>query len=408
MHSALIAAVLVASALEDSPAPDARKILTALEARAGDAAARAAVKTFRGAGTVTAAGMSGAGSFTEVHVAPDQVRFDTSWKGFGGSSQGVAAAFAWSTDPVLGVTIAENEERGAFARTFATARRAPWTALYSDARVAGRSVVGDRACYQVELTPAAGAAETWHVDCETSDLLRLDTVLPNPGGGKLPMSWLYSDYRDVSGVRVAYVRTQLAGQYQLVYTYEDIALNAAVAEADVAPPAEATAAYGNPAARGIRMPDRGGECAIEELAPRQALTIRATVKTSEISKNLAIMLPEVGAYVHQAGAETVGPPFSRYHAITPETIDLEAGIMVKERVEGSGRVQASELPGGRAAVTWHVGPYHELMKTHAILEAWIKEQQLAPRAPVWEVYWTDPGIEQNPAKWKTQILWPVE
>jgi DNA gyrase inhibitor GyrI len=65
------------------------------------------------------------------------------------------------------------------------------------------------------------------------------------------------------------------------------------------------------------------------------------------------------------------------------------------------------LPGGRVASTWHVGSYHELPRTYARLEAWIDEQGYTRRGAAWEIYWTDPGIEPDPAKWRTQVLWPI-
>ena len=74
----------------------------------------------------------------------------------------------------------------------------------------------------------------------------------------------------------------------------------------------------------------------------------------------------------------------------------------------SGRIQPGSLPGGQAALLWHVGPYHELQRSHLRLTNWVAERGFEPNGGMWEVYWTDPGLEPDPSKWKTQIIWPTK
>ena len=146
------------------------------------------------------------------------------------------------------------------------------------------------------------------------------------------------------------------------------------------------------------------------MEPCTVATVRLEIDATRVSESLAVALTEVVRAITEQGGEMTGPPFSRYHSIDPETqrIDLEAGIPVKAPIEASGRVKPSELPGGRAAMTWHVGSYHQLQQSYDRLEAWIGEQELEPRGGFWEVYWTDPGLEPDPSSWRTQIFWPVE
>jgi effector-binding domain-containing protein len=129
-----------------------------------------------------------------------------------------------------------------------------------------------------------------------------------------------------------------------------------------------------------------------------------------VSQTLAQVFPEVMRAMAEQGVQPAGPPFSRYHRIdaAKNEIDLEAGLPVRTPFTSAGRVKADELPGGRVARTWHVGPYHELARSYARLEAWMKSEGLRARGAFWEVYMTDPGIETDPKKWKTQILWPIE
>jgi hypothetical protein len=57
---------------------------------------------------------------------------------------------------------------------------------------------------------------------------------------------------------------------------------------------------------------------------------------------------------------------------------------------------------------WHVGPYERLGETHTRIQEYLDEHGLTQRAAAWEEYWTDPGMEPDPAKWRTKVVWPVE
>jgi effector-binding domain-containing protein len=54
-----------------------------------------------------------------------------------------------------------------------------------------------------------------------------------------------------------------------------------------------------------------------------------------------------------------------------------------------------------------VGPYDTLGETYAALMRWIGEQGRVVAGPMWEVYWTDPGTEPDPARWRTEVIIPV-
>jgi effector-binding domain-containing protein len=145
----------------------------------------------------------------------------------------------------------------------------------------------------------------------------------------------------------------------------------------------------------------------KELNPQPILSIRAETTAAEISSTLAKILPEVLGYITETGARPAGPPFTRFHYYSPDHVELEGGLPVSKSVFGRGKIQAGELPGGVAAVTWHLGHYDKLSEAYAALGAWVKEHGREPVGPPWEVYWTDPGEVKDPAEWKTEVIWPI-
>ena len=57
-------------------------------------------------------------------------------------------------------------------------------------------------------------------------------------------------------------------------------------------------------------------------------------------------------------------------------MDVEIGFPVASAAAGSGRVKAGTLPGGKAAVTLHAGPYTKIGEAYNRLTAFVKEQGL--------------------------------
>jgi effector-binding domain-containing protein len=293
-------------------------------------------------------------------------------------------------------------------RLFGIARRAPWNTMYARAETVKKTDHEKRPHYELRMFPKTGAAETWFVDCETHVLSRVDLELPNPQGGTIAMQFHFADFERVDGIAYPRVKKQVVGSMAITTKYTSIAHPEKVDDASVAPPEDVTEAYADPKRRTTAAPDDVNACKVETIEAKPAATIRATVKANEVSKTLSTLLPEVFVYVSRSGGAMTGPPFTRYHKVGADELEIEAGIPLGKPIAGEGRVQSAELPGGRTATAWHVGPYHELQKTHKRLEEWMKSQKLEPRAAPWEVYWTDPGIEPDPTKWRTQVLWPVK
>jgi effector-binding domain-containing protein len=148
------------------------------------------------------------------------------------------------------------------------------------------------------------------------------------------------------------------------------------------------------------------EIEVVELEPQPAVAIRATTTAKELGSVMPGLYPEVFAYLEKKGVKPAGPSFGIYHEFEEDRVDFHAGFPVSEPVEGEGRIEAIEIPGGRAAVTTHVGPYTTISEAYEVLDAFVHGQGQdhgdAPR----EVYEVGPGDEPDSAKWRTQVVYP--
>ena len=146
---------------------------------------------------------------------------------------------------------------------------------------------------------------------------------------------------------------------------------------------------------------------VKDLEDRYVAAVRVQTTPDRIGQTYGEVLPEVDAEILNAGVRPVGPPFAIYHAYGDDSVDMEAGFPLPEPIPTSGRVVGRELPATLAAVTWHVGPYTKIGEAHRAVEAWIAEQGKEQNGPPWEVYWRGPAEEEDSARWRTEVGYPI-
>jgi effector-binding domain-containing protein len=113
------------------------------------------------------------------------------------------------------------------------------------------------------------------------------------------------------------------------------------------------------------------------------------------------------AQLNEASVQPPNPPFAIYHEYSEDEVDMEVGFPLPKPIPTAGRVVARELPATLAAVTWHVGPYTSIGQAYRAVEAWIAEQGKETTGPPWEVYWKGPAEEQDSARWRTEVGYPI-
>ncbi len=150
------------------------------------------------------------------------------------------------------------------------------------------------------------------------------------------------------------------------------------------------------------------EFSTTQIEPQPILGIRAQARMQDLPNLMGPLFGEVFGYVSESGQRPTGMPFSRYHSIDAESVDMECGLPVNSAIDGTDRIQSGELPGGAVATVVHKGPYEGLPQTWAALVKWIGAEGLRPAGAPWEVYLTDPGAEPDSSKWRTQIFFPVQ
>ena len=99
---------------------------------------------------------------------------------------------------------------------------------------------------------------------------------------------------------------------------------------------------------------------IVTLERQQVVTFRRTLPGSGLGAWFGEIYPQlIGALMSQ-GAKPVGSPFARYYNSDKNAFDTEAGIAFTGSMTPPKGARVTELPGGRAATTVHIGSYETL------------------------------------------------
>ncbi|WP_020524760.1 GyrI-like domain-containing protein [Catelliglobosispora koreensis] len=133
--------------------------------------------------------------------------------------------------------------------------------------------------------------------------------------------------------------------------------------------------------------------------------IHATVPLGQLAPWLQKAYGEIITVLAAQHVSATGPPYGRF-AFRGDAVDVEAGFPVQHTFIRDRRVVMSALPAGMAAVTTHFGPYEQLSDAYKDVQAWLDVHGFQQAGPHWEVYYSDPASEPDPATWRTDVFVP--
>jgi len=149
----------------------------------------------------------------------------------------------------------------------------------------------------------------------------------------------------------------------------------------------------------VRRQALGHEVAVVPQGARPTAVVTATTTWREFPSLWKGMLDEVWGVVTAAG---LGRGCRNVMLYRDDVPNVEVGVELLEPFPLVGRVVASTLPEGRAAVTVHRGPYQGLASAHSAAVQWCASQGLVLAGPRWEVYGHH---RDDPAELETEVFY---
>ena len=148
------------------------------------------------------------------------------------------------------------------------------------------------------------------------------------------------------------------------------------------------------------------QCQVQELSVQPTLVLRVRVAAQDLPQTLGRAYGAIAQYLGELGEHPAGPPFTAYYNMDMQNLDVEIGFPVSKKLPGRGDIQASEIPGGKAASCLAVGPYSEIEPAYNALFHWTEENGYEPSGVAYEMYLNDPQ-QTPPQELQTRIAFPL-
>ncbi|MEV6629550.1 MerR family transcriptional regulator [Actinoplanes sp. NPDC051470] len=153
---------------------------------------------------------------------------------------------------------------------------------------------------------------------------------------------------------------------------------------------------------------------LRELPALAAVGTSAVIDRTEITAYCAETFPRLFAELSRLHAEPVGPGAALYGPGWFEDGGgrVTAYVPVSGRPTGGplpddDRIGLGAVPAGRFAMALHAGAFDDLDLTYGLLGQHALSGGTAADGPIREVYLVTPADTGDPARWRTEIYWPL-
>jgi effector-binding domain-containing protein len=149
---------------------------------------------------------------------------------------------------------------------------------------------------------------------------------------------------------------------------------------------------------------------IKNVGEQIVLLLKGTSSKQTIDTDMDVMFKKVYDYMVGAGIKPSGPPLSLYYTEPGPQWKIAVAVPVAKETKtpkANEAVQLVTLTGGKMASVMHTGPYEKLGDAWTKFSKWVQSNGYSPAFPAREIYRIGPEKQPNPAKYQTQLLWPV-
>jgi len=235
----LVAGWYVAPVLAQAPAealPSVDQVLDRYVAALGGKAAIEKITTRVAKGTFELPDQGVVGTYEAFAKAPNKSGSEIQFEGFGVVRQGFDGTVGWAESPQAGLREMAGQELSNTRRNAEFHQPLKLRELFPKMSVKERRQVGMRDAYVLEADPGDGSMRWMYFDAESSLLVQVENEWDTPQG-RIKSEVLFEDYREVDGVKVAFVIRQSNPNIRFVIQLSDVRHNVEVDEAKFKKPA---------------------------------------------------------------------------------------------------------------------------------------------------------------------------
>jgi hypothetical protein len=234
----LLMIMLTSAPLAAQALPPGKDVVAKYIEATGGRAAHENVKTRIMHSTIDIPAMNIKGTSVAYAKAPNLAHVEADIEAVGKEVRGSDGTVFWEITTTSGPRIFKDEEYMFWGRSFAIESDLDLEKFYKSVETKSIETVDGKQTYKVAFTAHGGNVETRYYDKDTGLLVKMEQEVPT-AFGKIPISSMPTDYRDVGGLKMPHkVIETIAGAQQVVVTIQKVEINPQIPEAKFQLPAE--------------------------------------------------------------------------------------------------------------------------------------------------------------------------
>ena len=146
---------------------------------------------------------------------------------------------------------------------------------------------------------------------------------------------------------------------------------------------------------------------VKDVSTQTVLLLKGESSVQTIGPDMGAMYGKVYGYMETKKINPTGSPIALYYSEPGPEWKIGVAVPVSGGTVGQADIESTTLSGGKMISVIHNGPYEKLKESWNALSDWMKKSKYYPAGPGREVYLVGPPQETDPARFQTELLWPV-
>jgi len=216
-----VAPAAPAAQAEAKPAlPDAKELLKKSVDAVGGAEVRAKKKSMEMKGTMEMPGQNLKGTLVTRYLQPNKMITVIDLPGFGEMRSGFDGTVGWSASKLQGARLMTPKELETMAREADYMKDADPLKRYDTVETTGEATIGGFDCWKVKAKKGEESSTLWFE--KSTGLARGVSITIETQLGKMPVTTVFTEYRDFDGIKLPTRTEVMQAGAKLVTIYETI------------------------------------------------------------------------------------------------------------------------------------------------------------------------------------------
>jgi len=145
---------------------------------------------------------------------------------------------------------------------------------------------------------------------------------------------------------------------------------------------------------------------ISEQKVQPVVSIRTTTRLELLPQVIGESYMKIMSYLQELGEQPVFAPFTAYHNLDMQNLDVEMGFPVAKLLPEKGDMKTCELPAGKVVSSMYKGSYSGMEQPYCEMAKWLEENGYTATGVCYEYYFNSPQ-EVSESELLTKIVMPI-